>query len=102
MTRAAQLDKKVEQLTVEAGGNITEKALELTTKSTSKYIKAGYAVIGALALGCAASIIKLVNEHRADKTANERGFQTLNDRRKMNNKETVYSETERIYDEHVK
>lgn len=62
----------------------------------------GGLIIGAIVLGAASLVTDSINRRSAEKTANERGFFTLQDRMKMKTAEEVYENTEKVYDEHVK
>ena len=62
----------------------------------------GGLIVGALTLGAACLAIRDINRTNAEKTANERGFFTLQDRMKMKNAKEVYQAAEETYDKHVK
>lgn len=77
------------------------EASKLAAKSLSRNKMAETGLLISALAGTAAIAIKQVNERRADKTANDRGFYTINQRLGIKGAENVYSEVEKVYDNHV-
>ena len=78
-----------------------DEGKEFVTKFAKQSNVAGKAVIASLATLLVASTIKDINEAKANKTANERGFLNDGDYRKFKSKEEAYAATDAIYNIHV-
>ena len=85
-------------LALEAAGKLTDKAANVLATG----IKAGVLLGNVAAVSLVSSVlINSVNEAKANKTANERGFLNDGDYRKFKSKEEAYATTEAIYNMHV-
>lgn len=97
--------------------NIRDKAFELAykaaeqteeqlAKGVEKISKQSKIAKGALLASAgvlyASYVIKELNERKADKTANDRGFLTTKDKLRIKDKQVNYDITNQIYNEHLK
>lgn len=78
-----------------------DECKEFVTKFAKKSNVAGAAVVASLGTLLVASTIKNINEAKANKTANERGFLSDKDYRKFTSKEEAYAVTDAIYKMHT-
>lgn len=79
-----------------------EQAINAVKKAADKTKKGVIGFVASVGLLLAGSIINIVNSHKANKTANERGFLSQKDKQRIKGTENIYQATDMIYDSHVK
>ncbi len=79
-----------------------EQALQFIEKAASKTKKGVIGLYASIGLLLTGTVINMVNVHKANKTANERGFLSQKDMKEIKGNENIYQAADMIYNAHVK
>lgn len=82
--------------------DVAEEGTAACAKALKKSGRAKTGLLVSGIIGLAALAIRQVNEHKANKTAEERGFMPTKEFYKTKGVENLYAKVENVYDEHVK